>query len=142
VLRTLVGKLLAAFLFSNLNCYRYPGGRGGGGRVWEPRHEYVPRGGGGFHPQFHQQHHGGHAFNGNGNGTGAGMQHVAKVDGVHHQKIFKPQHHQNNNSLGNNMSKAGEKLKKPVWDSKNLPPFPKDFYNPPAQVLERYLIST
>jgi hypothetical protein len=62
------------------------------------------------------------------------MQHVAKVDGVH-QKIFKP--HQNNNGLGNNMSKAGEKLKKPVWDAKNLPPFPKDFYNPPAQVLER-----
>lgn len=65
------------------------------------------------------------------------MQHVAKVDGVHHQKIFKPQHHQTNNGLGNNMSKAGEKLKKPVWDMKNLPTFPKDFYNPPAPVLER-----
>ncbi|XP_059472626.1 uncharacterized protein LOC132194987 [Neocloeon triangulifer] len=117
----------------------YPGGRGGAGRVWEPRHEYVPRGGGGFHPQFHhQQHHGGHTFNGNGNGSGAGMQHLQALkvgEGIHHTKTFKPQ--QNNIMNNNNMSKAGEKLKKPVWDAKDLPPFPKDFFTPPQPVLDR-----
>ncbi|KAF4519824.1 hypothetical protein B566_EDAN006838 [Ephemera danica] len=33
----------------------------------------------------------------------------------------------------------GEKLKKPQWDTKNLTPFPKNFYSPPQHVLARTL---